>query len=126
MKLKSVSGFSCYVKDLNATAKFYESLGFLMSKWDEKRLSIRLNWYSIDFIQIDKEENLEFQKEAKAENKGAGLYINLSVDDVDAMYQELIEKGFKPSSKPRDWPWGTREFVLRDPDGYKLVFFKKK
>lgn len=33
--------------------------------------------------------------------------------------------GMKPSSEPRDWPWGRREFVLRDPDGYKLVFFKK-
>lgn len=24
---------------------------------------------------------------------------------------------------PRDWPWGNREFVLKDPDGYKLVFW---
>jgi len=48
------------------------------------------------------------------------------VDDADASYQEVVAKGIKPSSEPRDWPWGNREFVVRDPDGYKLVFFQKK
>jgi uncharacterized glyoxalase superfamily protein PhnB len=49
----------------------------------------------------------------------------LSVDDVDSTYQELVDKGLTPSSQPREWPWGNREFVIRDPDGYKLVIFKK-
>ena len=30
------------------------------------------------------------------------------------------------SSEPEVRPTGNREFVLRDPDGYKLVFFQKK
>lgn len=30
MKLKSVAGIVCYVKDLNKTAKFYETLGFVL------------------------------------------------------------------------------------------------
>jgi len=25
--------------------------------------------------------------------------------------------------KNETWPWGKREFVVKDPDGYKLVFF---
>ena len=63
MKMKSVAGIVCYVKDIEKTADFYKG---------------------------------------------------------------LIAKGLKPSSKPRDWPWGNREFVIRDPDGYKLVIFKRK
>lgn len=51
--------------------------------------------------------------------------IYLIVDDVDETYKELLEKGLKPSSEPRDWPWGNREFVIRDPDGYKLVFYRE-
>lgn len=126
MRIKSVSGFTCYVKDLKKTVDFYTMLGFDFKKQDKDFATGYMNWYSITFIPSDKEEKVEFQKEAHAEPKGAGIYIYVSVDDVDACYKELIAKGYAPSSEPRDWPWGNREFLMRDPDGYKLVFFKKK
>jgi uncharacterized glyoxalase superfamily protein PhnB len=85
-----------------------------------------LNWYWIDFLAIDIEDKPEFQKEAKLSDKVAGLYLYISVDNVDDYYNNLVSKGLKPKSEPRDWPWGNREFVIRDPDGYKLVFFKRK
>jgi catechol 2,3-dioxygenase-like lactoylglutathione lyase family enzyme len=65
IKIKSVSGFTCFVKNLNKTAAFYETLGFEIRK-----------------------------REAK--------------------------------TKPQDQPWGNREFMLHDPDGYHLVIFKRK
>lgn len=126
MKPKSVSGYVCYVKDINKTANFYEALGFEFKRKEPNRLTTYLNWFWIDFLASDKEEKPEFKKEANSSDKGAGLYIYLSVDDVDAFYKNLVDKGLKPSSEPRDWPWGNREFVIRDPDGYKLVFFKRK
>jgi catechol 2,3-dioxygenase-like lactoylglutathione lyase family enzyme len=33
---------------------------------------------------------------------------------------------FFVTGEPQLRPSGNREFVLRDPDGYKLVFFQKK
>ena len=125
MKMKSISGIVCYVKDTEKTAQFYEALGFQFDKREPDHLSIYLNWFWIDFHPQDKEEKPEFQKEAKLDNKGAGLFLYIGVEDVDEFYQELLKKGLKPSNKPRDWPWGNREFVIRDPDGYKLVFFQK-
>jgi catechol 2,3-dioxygenase-like lactoylglutathione lyase family enzyme len=126
MKVKSVSGFTIYVKDLEKTVEFYTMLGFDFKKQDTFSATGYMNWYSINFIDASKEDKQEFLKEAHAEIRGMGIFINLSVDDVDEAYKELVSKGIKPSSEPRDWPWGNREFVLRDPDGYKLVFFKKK
>jgi len=79
----------------------------------------------MDFHPQDKEDKPEFQREAVTEPKGAGLFLYIKVDDVDEFYQGVLAKGLKPSSEPRDWPWGNREFALRDPDGYKLVFFNK-
>ena len=73
-----------------------------------------------------KAKKAEFKEEATAEPKGSGIYINCSVADVDEFYEGVKAKGLTPSSEPRDWPWGNREFVMRDPDGYKLVFFAKK
>lgn len=124
--MKSVAGIVCYVKDIEKTASFYESLGFIFEKREPDHISIRLNWFWIDFHPQDKEDKPEFQKEANLSNKGAGIFLYISVDNVDEFYQNLLAKGLKPSSQPRDWPWGNREFIIRDPDGYKLVFFKKK
>ena len=126
MKPKSVSGFTCYVEDLNKTVAFYEKLGFDFKKRDDRSATGYLNWFSIQFVAIDKEDKDEFMLDAKAQHKGEGIYINLSVDDVDTAHEAIVKAGLRPSSEPRDWPWGSREFVLRDPDGYKLVFFKKK
>lgn len=124
-KLKSISGIVAYVKDPAKTAKFYEDLKFIVYREEKERVSVRLNWFWIDFHLIAKEENTEFKKEANLEPKGAGEWLYVSVDNVDEFYAEITKKGLKASSEPRDWPWGNREFVLRDPDGYKLVFFQK-
>lgn len=126
MNIKSVSGLTCYVQDLDRTVRFYELLGFDFKQQDERHAKGYINWFWIDFVPADSETKAEFKKDALATKKGDGLYTYLGVDDIDAAYGELIAKGFKPSSEPRDWPWGNREFALRDPDGYKLVFFKKK
>lgn len=126
MKIKSVSGITCYVKDLSKTAKFYETLGFEIKKRVSNHITVYSNWFWTDFLAINKEDKPEFQKEASHEGKGAGLFVYLSVENVDDFYKDLLSKGLKPSTKPRDWPWGNREFVIRDPDGYKLVIFKNK
>lgn len=133
MKLKSIAGIVCYVSDINKTAKFQEALGFKFDKREPDHVSVRLNWFWIDFHPEDKEDKPEFQKEADlsnkrsfSSNKGAGIFLYISVEDVDEFYKYLLSKGLKPLSGPRDWPWGNREFILRDPDGYKLVFFKRK
>ncbi len=125
MKINSISGLVCYVKDLDKTAKFYEDLGFRFGKRETHQLKCYVNWFSVDFIETGSEDKAEFKTEANAEPKGAGIYVYIKVDDVDEFYQGVIKKKMKPSSEPKDWPWGNREFVLRDPDGYKLVFFQK-
>lgn len=125
MEMKSISGFTCYVSDLAATAQFYEALGFRFGNQEPDTITIYLNWFSVKFVAIASEDSSEFIKEATIVPKGAGMYINIKVDNVDEFYEGVLAKGLKPSSKPRDWPWGNREFVLRDPDGYKLVFFQK-
>lgn len=125
MKILSISGYVCYVQDLAKTAEFYEKLGFRPGKQQLGRMTCYVNWFSVDFVESSAEDKAGFEKEAKLENKGTGMFINISVDDVDEFHMGIIAKGFEPSSEPRDWPWGRREFVLRDPDGYKLVFFQK-
>jgi uncharacterized glyoxalase superfamily protein PhnB len=122
MKIKSVSGITCNVKNLDKTAAFYETLGFDIKKRESSHVTAYSNWFWIDFLAIGRDERAKSSKGAK----GTGLLLYLSVDNVDDFHKALLSKGLKPSSKPQDQPWGNREFLLRDPDGYDLVIFKRK
>ncbi|MDD5145234.1 MAG: VOC family protein [Candidatus Pacebacteria bacterium] len=67
-----------------------------------------------------------FFKQDVDRTKGAGVFIYISVEDVDEKYSELMSKGLQPSGEPKDFDWGNREFAIKDPDGYKIIFYKKK
>ena len=116
MDLKSVSGLTFFVKDIDKTAEFYKMLGFKIEKQEKDYLLARLNWFSLDFVTA--------KSDAKGP-KGAGLCINISVGDVDEFYKSVVSNGLKPASEPQDYPGGFRNFVLNDPDGYNLVIFKR-
>ncbi len=127
MKIKSVSGFTCYVENLDETAKFYEALGFDIKKRETDHIMAYSNWFWIDFLAIDKSARAEEYAKGKAlETKGAGVFFYLSVDNVDEFYRDLLANGFQPTNEPQNQPWGNREFMLSDPDGYNLVFFKRR
>ncbi len=119
--ITSVSSLLFFVKDKEKTFDFYSKLGF-DTKYDEGMVQVKVNWFFLNFI--DKEKAL-FKEVFDVEPKGAGVFTYTKVDDVDEYYKLAIEKGIEPSSEPTDRDWGNREFVIKDPDGYKLVFFNK-
>jgi len=47
--------------------------------------------------------------------------IIFHVSDVDAFWNHLKHKGFKPES-PENASWGERYFHMNDPDGHELSF----
>jgi uncharacterized glyoxalase superfamily protein PhnB len=51
--------------------------------------------------------------------------VILRVDGVDALYRDLVEKGFEPTV-PQDAPWGERYFELRGPEGLVTSFAELK
>jgi catechol 2,3-dioxygenase-like lactoylglutathione lyase family enzyme len=123
MRPTRASGIVAYVKNTADTAAFYNALGFTFTKREPDHLSLDVGGFWLDFHPQDKEDKPSFQREAALEPKGAGQFWYFQVDNVDDFYSRVIGSGLSPSSEPKDWPWGNREFIIRDPDGYKLVFF---
>ena len=125
--IKSVSGVMCVVKDLDETVSFYQMLGFDFKKRTDDFAIGYINWFWVEFVPKEKVEKSTFSEHAglNAAEKGAGALMHMSVDNVDEFYKMVIEKGLKPDCEPKDFAWGRREFILTDPDGYKLVFFAK-
>lgn len=90
--MKSISGLVCYVKDTAKTAEFYKKLGFTFEKNEPDHISIRLNWFWIDFHPQDKESKPEFKHEATMKEKGGGIFINIKVENVDEFYKGTVKK----------------------------------
>jgi catechol 2,3-dioxygenase-like lactoylglutathione lyase family enzyme len=53
--------------------------------------------------------------------RGRGVHLFLTVEDVDAFYERLRERG-SDVSPPSDDGWGGRFVTLEDPDRYRLFF----
>ncbi|MDE2867721.1 MAG: VOC family protein [Chloroflexota bacterium] len=61
-----------------------------------------------------------------ADRKGVGVSLSFLVGDmsVDAMAEKLVGLGVELDEGPVTRAWNTREIVVVDPDGYRLVFFE--
>lgn len=111
-----------WVQENKISEKFYKRLGFEVVESDEEHSTLSLNGFKIDLVSMRDEE--KFSKDSMSVDKGRGVYIYIQTEDVDIKYTELIRLGLTPSTKPRDWSWGKREFIIKDPDGYKLCFWQ--
>ncbi len=109
-----------YSSSLRETKTFYESLGFRTTPSADS-LIVKLDNLKLLFLDQTKSA---FKINAK-NKKGEGVFIYIKTN-VDEMFANLKDKGLNPSSKPKNWPWGNREFVIKDPDGYSVVFYKTR
>jgi catechol 2,3-dioxygenase-like lactoylglutathione lyase family enzyme len=111
--------------DLDKTVEFYEKLGFQFKGRDPGRATAYLNWWWFDFHEADAADALlgTSRRTSTTPSRGAPFYF--SVENVQKAYEDAIASGLQPSSEPIELR-GNREFMLLDPDGYRLVFFKRK
>lgn len=116
MKIGSISGLIYRVKDLDKTVEFYESLGFRIGKREDDQATCYVNWFWLTFTTAG--------DPAPAPEHLPVLHMK--VDNIDDYYGAVLAQGYAPETEPRKkQPSGRREFLLRDPDGYPLMFFTK-
>ncbi len=48
--------------------------------------------------------------------------IYMWVDDVEGLYNELVDRGAKIDYELCEQPYGCREFGVQDLDGYDIAF----
>ncbi len=66
-----------------------------------------------------RERHQAWQKNAP----GVGLFLYLTVPDVDAYFATVKDRGGKPATTPQTQFYGLRDFAIADPDGYQLVMY---
>ncbi len=112
-----------WAQDNTLSEKFYKKLGFEVTLSRDDLSVVRLGELEIELVPIRDED--EFARDSMSGEKGRGMYIYIQSDDVDRTYENLRSQNITAVALPRDWPWGRREFVVKDPDGYKLCFWQK-
>lgn len=54
--------------------------------------------------------------------KGEGFRLHLATaQDIDQLAAGIKQRGGKLDSEPADMPWGSRQFSITDPDGFKFT-----
>jgi uncharacterized glyoxalase superfamily protein PhnB len=118
-----ITSLLLWVQENKLSEKFYKKLSFEVKESDDTHSVVSLSGFEITLVNMRDEEI--FSKDSMSTDKGRGMYLYISVDNVDLKYKELVSSGLKPATEPKDWDWGNREFILKDPDGYKLCFWQK-
>jgi uncharacterized glyoxalase superfamily protein PhnB len=122
--MDSVAGVILVVNDIKASADFYRALGFKETKnVPSTAITVKLGSFWLELLNNNKVVSEEYKEDTQNPKKGAGIYLQIKVDDVDKYFEKISRKGPKPASLPKDFPWNQREFIVIDPDGYKLAFF---
>ena len=105
------------VRDLPVSTQFYtEVLGF-------QRDQVQAPGWS--FVSKDAFKLMlgECADEVAATEVGNhAWFARIMVDGLDEYYKEISARGANVISQPADRAYGLREFVIRTPDGHRLMF----
>jgi uncharacterized glyoxalase superfamily protein PhnB len=117
----SESSPSFTVNDLQKSLAWYRDvLGFAVEeRWEQegKLMGVSLRAGSVTFM-IAQDD----WKKGRDRKKGQGFRLYCTTtQDVDALADGIKARGGKLEQEPRDQPWGSRDFALTDPDGFKIT-----
>ena len=97
------------VEDFDASVRYYVDI-----------LGFSLEWSVGRFGCVRRGSAALFLCEGSQGRSGTWVYIGVS--DADALHTELADRGARIRHEPRNFPWGSRELHVFDPDGHVIRF----
>jgi uncharacterized glyoxalase superfamily protein PhnB len=83
-----------------------------------RALGFKLQWRDRGFASVHRDEASLMLCEGDQGQCGTWLWF--PVGDVDALHDELRMRGASIRHAPANYPWGSRELQVSDPDGHVL------
>lgn len=120
LRLREASpGFT--VNDLQRSVAWYRDvLGFTVGeRWERegRLIGVELAAGRVRFM-LSQDD----WKKGRDRKKGEGFSMYCSTaQDVDALAGRVKARGGTLLHEPRDQPWGTRDFAVQDPDGFRIT-----
>jgi uncharacterized glyoxalase superfamily protein PhnB len=111
--------------DLEKSLGWYRDvLGFVVEdRWEQdgKLTGVQLRAGDVTFM-VGQDD----WKKGRDRKKGEGFRLYCETkQDVDVLAEKIKARGGTLDYEPRDEPWGTRDFALTDPDGFKITIARE-
>ena len=116
-----LEGFTLTVNNVKRSIDFYtKKLGFecVMNAAPHFAM-LRMGGSTIGLLAWSEAKKEGAAKTTAKHNRS--VHIELTMDDLDGLYQKLMKKGVKVHTPPHDEPW-ERSATAFDPDGYSVEF----
>jgi uncharacterized glyoxalase superfamily protein PhnB len=109
------------VNDIEKSLSWYRDVaGFAVEdRWEQdgKLMGVMVRAGDVSFM-LGQDD----WKKGRDRKKGEGFRVYCETrQKVDDIARRMKAKGAALDEEPRDTPWGTRDFSLSDPDGYKIT-----
>jgi catechol 2,3-dioxygenase-like lactoylglutathione lyase family enzyme len=117
-RFSEIEVITLFVEDVAAARTFYvDVLGGEVIFADDGSAVVRLSNLMINLLHIDNAPTLVEPVQVGGPTAGARALYTIRVDDADAAYRELSERGATFLNGPIDRPWGRRTAAFADPAG---------
>jgi catechol 2,3-dioxygenase-like lactoylglutathione lyase family enzyme len=115
----AITAITLFVDSLAVTKDFYRQVfGRPWTYEDEVSAVFTIGDLMVNLLQTDQADELIAPALVGDDNAGRRFQFSLSVEDVDAAYEELTSRGVKFLNGPLDRPWGIRTATFADPSGH--------
>lgn len=114
------------VSDLQRSIEFYrDKLGMPVRYKSKGFVVLDAGVVPLQLFALDEAVKIHGAEAVRAgQEAGHRLALTVRVEDVDATYRELKEKGVNFIKAPTDMPWGHRNADFVDPDGNIWILYK--
>jgi catechol 2,3-dioxygenase-like lactoylglutathione lyase family enzyme len=113
-----ISAITLFAEDLPATKRFYEEVfGLPIHYEDDASAVFKFGETLINLLRVEAARELIEPARVAPPDAGARSQFTITVDDVDAVCEELRRRGVDLLNGPLDRPWGIRTAAFRDPAG---------
>ena len=114
-----ISAITLFVEDLGVAKGFYrKAFGLPLVFEDDASAVFNFGNTLINLLETTAARQLIEPAAVAAREAGARLQLTITVDDVDAMCEELTTRGVRLLNGPMDRPWGVRTASFMDPAGH--------
>ena len=112
------------VGDVISTAHFCrDTLGFTFDRiWGEPPSFCMVNRKGVTIMLAQIDDATLVQPNNIVSREGGAWDAYIWIDNVDALYAELLSKGAQITRSICDQPYGCRDFDVLDCNGYRLCF----
>jgi catechol 2,3-dioxygenase-like lactoylglutathione lyase family enzyme len=114
-----ISTVTLFVDDLLATKRFYvEAFGVPLIYEDDNSAVFRFGVTQVNLLETHAADDLIEPAAVGGAGIDPRMAMTITVDDVDAVAEELRSRGVELLNGPMDRPWGVRTAAFRDPAGH--------